>query len=48
MQQPPPLQPDCFRCRFFYTTWKPNLPRGCRAYAIESKQVPSIEIKLAD
>ena len=33
--------PDCSRCRHFYVTYDPSLPRGCRAYGFKSKEWPT-------
>lgn len=32
---------DCFKCRYFYTTWQVNNPRGCNAFGFKTKQMPS-------
>ncbi|MGG3736590.1 uracil-DNA glycosylase [Aeribacillus pallidus] len=32
---------NCFQCRFFYVTWDPIHPRGCKAYSFKSKAIPS-------
>ncbi len=31
----------CIACRFFYITYEPALPYGCRAMNFKSKQMPS-------
>ncbi len=31
----------CISCRFFYITYEPALPYGCRAMNFKSKQMPS-------
>jgi hypothetical protein len=36
--------PNCMNCKHFYITWDQNAPRGCKLYAIKSKQLPSIVI----
>lgn len=36
---------NCFACIYFYTTWDPANPRGCKAYGFKSKQLPSIVVK---
>lgn len=36
---------NCFACIYFYTTWDPAHPRGCKAYGFKSKQLPSIVVK---
>ena len=32
---------DCLRCRHFFVTYDPALPRGCRAFQIKSRALPS-------
>ena len=32
---------DCFKCRFFYVTWDPQHPNGCKAMGFKTKQLPS-------
>ncbi|MFL8937656.1 uracil-DNA glycosylase [Rossellomorea oryzaecorticis] len=32
---------NCFKCRYFYTTWEPAHPRGCRGYSFKTKAMPS-------
>ncbi|WP_022668493.1 hypothetical protein [Desulfospira joergensenii] len=35
---------DCFKCRFFYVTWEPEHPNGCRAMGFKTKQLPSMVV----
>ena len=28
----------CHNCKFFYITYKPNFPYGCKAFAVMSKK----------
>ena len=35
----------CHNCKFFYITYKPNFPYGCKAFAVMSKKVPYLEVK---
>lgn len=32
---------NCFKCKYFYTTWDVRFPRGCKAYGFKLKQIPS-------
>ncbi|ERP31275.1 hypothetical protein [Chitinivibrio alkaliphilus] len=32
---------SCVRCSYFYTTWDPHAPRGCRAHGFKSREYPS-------
>lgn len=36
---------NCFECIYFYTTWEPNAPRGCKAYGFKTKKLPSVVVK---
>lgn len=36
---------NCFRCEYFFTTWNPQFPRGCRAYGFKTREMPSILVK---
>jgi hypothetical protein len=35
---------NCRACKFYYVTWDPKNPMGCRAYGFKSKQLPSIVV----
>ncbi|RLQ93451.1 uracil-DNA glycosylase [Falsibacillus albus] len=32
---------NCFQCRYFFVTWDPKTPRGCKAYGFKTAQLPS-------
>ncbi len=32
---------NCFKCKYFYTTWDQRFPRGCRAYGFKSPHIPA-------
>ncbi|PIC64738.1 uracil-DNA glycosylase [Sporosarcina sp. P13] len=36
---------NCFGCMYFFTTWEPQNPRGCKAYGFKTKMVPSVVVK---
>jgi hypothetical protein len=36
--------PDCFRCKHFYVTWKESAPRGCKFFGFKTKNIPSVEV----
>ncbi|OAH54389.1 MULTISPECIES: hypothetical protein [Bacillaceae] len=38
-------EPNCLKCQYFYVTWDPAAPRGCRAYGFKTKQLPSIVVR---
>ncbi|MCA1032170.1 uracil-DNA glycosylase [Bacillus timonensis] len=35
---------NCFQCKYFYTTWDPKSPRGCRAFQFKTTLMPSIAV----
>lgn len=35
---------NCFSCRYFYITYDPQFPYGCRAARFKSRQMPSKEM----
>jgi len=35
---------NCYKCHFFFVTWEPSLPYGCRAMGFKTKQLPSIVV----
>jgi len=39
-----PQRPECQRCKFYYVTWDPNFPYGCRAFGFKSKVAPYLEV----
>ena len=41
------MQTNCFNCIYFRVTWDQANPRGCAAYGIKSRQLPSIVVKQA-
>ena len=40
--------PNCMQCKHFYVTWDAKFPRGCRLFAIKSRQLPMIEVMRID
>lgn len=32
---------DCFNCQYFYVTWEPANPRGCKAFGFKTHRLPS-------
>ena len=45
MNQNPDRNPRrCFQCRYFYITWDPIFPYGCRAMGFKSKKQPSVVV----
>ncbi|HAR33571.1 MAG TPA: uracil-DNA glycosylase [Desulfobacter sp.] len=35
---------NCYKCQFFYVTWEPAHPNGCRALGFKSRQLPCITV----
>lgn len=35
---------DCMKCKHFFVTWDPNMPRGCRAFGFKTRSLPSVEV----
>jgi hypothetical protein len=31
----------CQKCLYYYVTWQPRQPHGCKAYEFKSKELPS-------
>ncbi|PIE61923.1 MAG: uracil-DNA glycosylase [Desulfobacterales bacterium] len=40
-----PKRISCYKCKFFYVTWAPSHPNGCRAMGFKSKQLPSVVVR---
>jgi hypothetical protein len=38
---------DCFSCRYFFITYDPQFPYGCRAARFKSRRIPSMEVFLS-
>ncbi|MCP3914468.1 MAG: hypothetical protein GY711_02800 [bacterium] len=34
-------KPNCTHCRYFFVTYEPKQPRGCRAYGFKSLAMPT-------
>jgi len=37
----------CQKCIYYFVTWEPGKPHGCKAYRFKSAFVPSISVKNA-
>jgi hypothetical protein len=35
---------DCLKCKYFFVTWNPKFPRGCKLYGFKTAQFPSAEV----
>lgn len=40
----PDRPPDCLKCAYFKITWEPDFPRGCIAFGVKSRNLPSMEV----
>lgn len=41
-----PHQPIiCRKCRFYFITWEPAKPHGCKAMNFKSRQIPSTVVR---
>lgn len=39
---------NCMKCKHFYITHDPKIPRGCRVYQIQTQGIPSQIVKRAN
>lgn len=35
----------CQKCKYYFVTWQPSKPHGCKAYGFKSKLIPSLVVK---
>lgn len=42
------MNPNCTKCKHYFITFDQRTPRGCRAYQIQSAQLPSTIVKRAN
>lgn len=35
---------DCMKCKYYFITWDPNSPRGCKAFGFKTKTMPSLAV----
>jgi hypothetical protein len=38
-------RPTCHKCRYFYVTYDPAMPRGCKLFNFVSVQYPSLVVE---
>jgi hypothetical protein len=36
---------DCHKCIYYYVTWKPDFPHGCRAMGFKGRRYPINEVR---
>ena len=34
-------KPQCIQCKYFYVTWDPKIPNGCKRFGIQCRDLPS-------
>lgn len=32
---------NCLKCKYYYITWEPATPYGCRVFGFKSRRMPS-------
>ncbi|HIP20678.1 MAG TPA: uracil-DNA glycosylase [Sulfurimonas sp.] len=35
---------NCRRCKYYFVTWEPHKPHGCRSYGFKSQIIPSMVV----
>lgn len=35
---------NCRVCQYYFVTWEPGKPHGCKAYGFKSQQIPSLVV----
>ena len=35
----------CQKCKYYYVTWEPNKPHGCKAFGFKSRLLPSLVVR---
>jgi len=43
-----PQPPNCWACRHLRVTWEPSFPYACNAMGFKSRNLPCVEVLLAD
>jgi len=36
---------DCHKCQYYFVTWNPSFPHGCRAMGFKSRRYPTDEVR---
>ena len=36
---------NCYKCLYYYVTWDPSFPKGCKVYGFKSMNMPHIVVK---
>lgn len=40
-KRPKGRPPNCLKCVHYFVTWDKNFPRGCRAFGVKTRSMPS-------
>lgn len=35
---------NCTKCKYYYVTWDPNNPKGCKMFGFKTKLMPSLYV----
>jgi len=35
---------NCRKCKYYFVTWEPKQPHGCKAYGFKSSAIPSMTV----
>lgn len=38
------IKPNCHKCKYYYVTWEPAFPNGCKALGFKTKEMPSLYV----
>lgn len=38
-------RPNCFKCKFYFVTWDPQNPHGCKAIGFKGKAIPNVTVR---
>jgi hypothetical protein len=43
--QPAAKTINCIKCMYYYVTWDPVMPKGCKAFGFKTHEIPSVLVK---
>lgn len=35
---------NCMKCQYYYVTWDPQAPKGCKAFGFKTNTMPSLAV----
>jgi hypothetical protein len=35
---------NCIKCEYYFITWDPNMPRGCKVFKFKGREMPSVAV----